>query len=109
MRVSVNVPLAIEQLEAALGFKMKVPAAVFASDCMAPVNFRVVAIAPFEFKGALSWRFEIASPPGRLTWPLRVAPTTALLEKQLDCWTTVLIVPLKALSFCFKKRIRMAC
>jgi hypothetical protein len=97
IRVIWNVPLPIGQPEG-LGFNVNVPAPLFASDCIPPVMFNIVAIPVLELSEPVSWRFEIASPPGRITWPLSVVPATAPVGKQLDCCRTVFTVAFSALA-----------
>ncbi len=75
IRVIWNVPVPIGHPEE-LGFNVNVPALLFASDCIPPVMFNMVAIPVPEPREPVSWRLEIASPPGKVTWPLSAVPTT---------------------------------
>jgi hypothetical protein len=97
-RVIWKVPVPIEQPEE-FGLSVNVPAPLFASGCIAPLMLKVMALPPI-FTEPLSWRFEIASPPGKMTWPLSVLPVTVTVEKQLDSCSTLLKVAFSAWPFC---------
>ena len=92
-----------------LGFNVKVPALLLASGCIAPVMLNMIAPPPLGFSEPLSWRFDIASPPGKITWPLSVVPLREPVGKQPDSCRTLLTVAFKVLPFCWRLTNKTAC